>query len=82
VGIRELQAAGKVLEKRDDGLAGFGAVFSSVADARERGGAPHTGVRYTLQRAIETVDDEIAARLAGASAPFWLHVREALLASR
>jgi hypothetical protein len=73
VGIRELEATAAALAKRDDGLARFGGVFSGVAFARERG-KEWRGARYTLERAIRHLDDGLAERLEGATAPFWAHV--------
>jgi hypothetical protein len=76
VGIRELEAAAAALEKREDGLRAFAEVFRQVAEARA-GGYKSSFARWNLLDAIRGMDDELAGRLEGATAPFWAAVLEA-----
>jgi hypothetical protein len=76
VGIWELEAVAAALEKRDDGLRAFAGVFREVADARACG-YESGGARWTLKAALRGLDNDSAARLEGASSPFWTLVLDA-----
>jgi hypothetical protein len=79
--VRELEATAEVLEHRRDGLRAFAGIFRNVAGARE-GGWSTDLPRYHLGEAVSRADEDLAGRIAGAEAPFWRHVREAVLAHR
>ena len=70
-------ATSDALERRKDGLRCFASIFRSVAHARE-GGWGSSLPRFHLEQAVSRADDELAARIAEAPAPFWQHVRDAL----
>lgn len=60
------------------GLSGdFASVFSSVAGAGQ-GGWDSSLPRFHLGQAVRRGGDELAERIADASALFWRHVRDAL----
>ena len=61
--------------------ADFSSVFHDVAGARQGGWEARLG-RYHLGENVRCVDEELAARIADAPAPFWQHVRAAILAYR
>jgi hypothetical protein len=78
---RELEAAAEAIASRRHPLHAFSSIFRGVADARE-GGWDSRLPRWHLQQSIESADDEFVAKIEGATAPFWRHVREAILANR
>ena len=78
---RELQATAKALEGRRDGLGKFASIFRNVADAR--GQSWSTDIpRFHLREYVSGADEELAAQIADAPAPFWGHVRDALVCSK
>ena len=77
VPVRELMATSEALERRRDGLRDFASIFRNVAQARE-GGWGTDIPRFHLQESVSRADEEFAAQIADASAPFWRHVRKAL----
>ena len=77
VPVRELMATSDALERRKDGLRDFASIFRNVAQAREGGWATDIP-RFHLQESVSRADEEFAAQIADASAPFWRHVRKAL----
>jgi hypothetical protein len=54
---------------------------SSVAGARE-GGWNADLPRFHVRQVVVCADEDFLERIEGAEAPFWRHVREAILASR
>ena len=81
VPVRELEATAEALERRRDGLRDFAGVFRDVAHARE-GGWDTSLPRFHLGQAVSRADEEFIEQIEDASAPFWRHVREALLVHR
>ena len=77
VSARQLHATAEALERRRDGLREFSAVFRDVAYSREDGSAPKLA-DFHLRQAVEHGGDELSNQIAGAEAPFWGHVRDAL----
>jgi hypothetical protein len=77
VSTRELHATTEALERRRNGLRDFVSVFRDVAYSRELGSAPKLA-DFHLRQAVEYGGDELAEQIAGAEAPFWRHVRDAL----
>ena len=75
--VRELEATSEALERRKDSLHHFASIFRQAAHARE-GGWGTDVPRFHLGQAISRADEELAAQIAEAPAPFWAHVREAL----
>jgi hypothetical protein len=75
--VRELEATAEALERRRDGLGKFAGIFRDVAYAREGGWDAHLA-RFHLRENVSRADEELAAQIADAPAPFWCHVREAL----
>ena len=74
---RELHATAEALERRRDGLRKYASIFRNVADAR--GQSWGTDIpRFHLREYVSRADEELAAQIADAPAPFWRHVRDAL----
>jgi hypothetical protein len=65
------------LGRRRGVLYGFASVFRDVAYSRERGSDLYLA-DFHLRHAVEHGGDELAEQIAGADAPFWQHVRDAL----
>ena len=75
--VRELYATAEALERRRDGLRKFSSIFRNVADAR--GESWGTDIpRFHLREYVSRADEELAAQIAEARAPFSGHVRDAL----
>jgi len=75
---RELEATAEALASRRHPLHDFSSVFRDVAGAR--GGGWSAGLSsYHVRQAVFRTDDDLLARLEEAEAPFWRHVREAIL---
>ena len=73
----ELYATAEALERRRDGLRKYARIFRNVADAR--GQSWGTDIpRFHLRENVSRADEEFAAQIADAPAPFWRHVRDAL----
>ena len=81
VSVRELEATAMALERRRDGLRGFAGIVRDVAHARE-GGWDTKHSRFHLGQLVSGADEEFLGQIEDASAPFWQHVREAILAHR
>jgi hypothetical protein len=77
---RELEATSEALHRRHS-LHDFASVFQEVAYSRESGSDPHLA-RFHVSQFVSRADDDLLARLADAEAPFWGHVRDAVLAYR
>ena len=75
--MRELEATSEALERRKDSLHHFASIFRQAAHVRE-GGWGTDVPRFHLGQAISRADEELAAQIAEAPAPFWHHVRDAL----
>jgi hypothetical protein len=78
---RELEATADLLGHRRHPLYAFASAFRQAAYSRESGDDPWLG-RSHLRQSVERADDDLMARLEEAEAPFWRHVREAVLACR
>ena len=66
----------QALERRRDGLGKFSSILRKFADAR--GESWGTDIpRFHLWEYVTYSDDELAAQIADAPAPFWRHVRDA-----
>jgi hypothetical protein len=81
VPVRELKAVSEALGHRRHPLHDFASVFSDVAGARE-GGWNANLPRYHASQAVSRADDDLLARLEEAEAPFWVHIRDAVLELR
>jgi hypothetical protein len=77
---RELEATAEALHRRHS-LHDFAGVFREIAFTRDTGSDPHLA-RFHVREFVSRADDELAARLEEAEAPFWGHVRKAILACR
>jgi hypothetical protein len=77
VPVRELVATSEALERRKDGLRDFASIFRNVADARQ-GGWDSSLPRFHLGEAVSRADEKLGEQIAGARAPFWRHVRDAV----
>jgi uncharacterized protein (DUF2342 family) len=77
VSARQLHATAEALERRRSGLRDFASMFRDVAHSREFGSAPKLA-DFHLRQSVEYGGDELAEQIAGAEAPFWRHVRDAL----
>jgi hypothetical protein len=77
VPVRELVATSEALERRKDSLRHFASIFRQVAHPRE-GGWSADVPRFHLRENVSRADEELAAQIADAPAPFWRHVRDAL----
>ena len=76
--VRELEATAEAIGSRRHPLHEFASIFRGVAHAREGGWSAEIP-RFHLRENVSRADDELAAQIADAPAPFWRHVREALL---
>jgi hypothetical protein len=76
---RELEATADALTSRRHPLHDFSSVFWQVAYSREDGSDPSLA-RYHVRENVERADDDLLERIAEAEAPFWGHVRDAILA--
>jgi phenylalanyl-tRNA synthetase beta subunit len=81
VSVRELEATDEALTSRRHPLHDFAGVFRDVAWSRENDSEPSIS-RYHVRQAVERADDDLLERIAEAEAPFWGHVRDAVLAYR
>jgi hypothetical protein len=81
VPVRELEAVSEALSHRRHPLHDFASVFRDAAAAREGGWSANLP-RYHVRQAVDRADDDLLERIAGAGAPFWCHVRDAILAYR
>jgi hypothetical protein len=77
VSLRELEATAELLGRRRGVMYGFASVFRGVAYARKDGSDPFLA-DFHLHQAVEHGGDELAEQIAGAEAPFWGHVRDAV----
>jgi hypothetical protein len=77
---RELEATAEALSPRHP-LYDFAGVFREIAFTRETGSDPHLA-RFPVREFASRADDDLLARLEGAEAPFWGHVREAIRVCR
>jgi hypothetical protein len=80
VSKRELEATADALPRKHS-LHDFAGVFREVAYTRGAGSDPHLA-RFHVREFVARADDDLVARLGGAEAPFWRHVRDAILACR
>jgi hypothetical protein len=80
VPIRELEATDAAISNRRHPLHAFWGIFDGVAGARQ--GGWDSSARFHLGEAVNRADDDLLERIAGAEAPFWVHVRDAVLAYR
>jgi DNA topoisomerase IB len=76
VPARELHATSDAIGRRSP-LRDIASVFRDVAYARENDSTARLA-DFHLRQAVERGGDELGERIAGAEAPFWRHVREAL----
>ena len=74
--VRELHATAEALASRRHPLHAFSSVFRDVANAR--GESWSTDPRFHLRENVSRADEELAAQIADAPAPFWRQVRDAL----
>jgi hypothetical protein len=81
VSARELEATAEALTSRRHPLHDFASVFREVAWSRENDSDPSLA-GYHVSQAVSRADDDLLARLEEAEAPFWGHVRDAVLAYR
>jgi hypothetical protein len=81
VPARELEATDEALghRPRRDPLRAFSGVFSDVAWSRQNDSDPSIA-RYHVREYVSRADDDLRERIAEAKAPFWAHVRDAILA--
>lgn len=70
-------ATSEALERRKDGLCNFASIFRNVADSRRQSWGTDIP-RFHPPENVSRADDGLAAQIAGAPAPFWRHVRNAL----
>jgi hypothetical protein len=78
---RELEATADALTSRRHPLHDFAGVFREVAGSRQNDSDPSLA-RFHVREYAERADENLLGRIAGAVAPFWRHVRDAVLASR
>jgi hypothetical protein len=82
VSARELEATAEALgHRRRDPLGDFAGVFREVAWSRENDSDPHLA-RFHVREYLNRADEDLLGRIAEAEAPFWRHVRDAVLAYR
>jgi hypothetical protein len=79
VSARELEATAEALTSRRHPLHDFAGVFREVAWSRENDSEPSIA-RFHVREYVNRADEDLIGRLAGAEAPFWRHVRDAVLA--
>jgi len=77
--VRELEATAEAIGSRRHPLYEFASIFRGVAQARG-GGWSADIPRFHLRENVHRADDKLAAQIAEAPAPFWRHVRDALVA--
>jgi hypothetical protein len=77
--MRELEATAEALTSRRHPLHDFAGVFREVAWSRENNSEPSIA-RYHVREYVDRADENFLERIAGAEAPFWAHVRDAVLA--
>lgn len=75
---RELEATAEAQPRRHS-LHVFASVFREVAWCRESGSDPSIG-RYHVKQFVSQADEDVLALVEQAQAPFWGHVRKAILA--
>ena len=78
---RELEATAEALASRRHPLHEFSSIFRQVAAARGESWGTDLP-RFHLGQALSRADEKFAAQIAEAPAPFWRHVRDALLCSK
>jgi hypothetical protein len=78
VPIRELEATSAAISNRRHPLHAFWGIFDRVAGSRQ--GGWDSSARFHLAQAVNRADDDLLERIAEAEAPFWAHVRAAILA--
>jgi hypothetical protein len=82
VSARELEAMAEALgHRRRDPLGDFASIFREVAWSRENDSEPRIA-RFHVREYAERADEDLLGRIAEAEAPFWGHVRDAVLAYR
>jgi hypothetical protein len=81
VSARELEATAEALTSRRHPLHDFAGVFREVAWSRENNSEPSIA-RLHVRQYAERADEALLGRIAEAEAPFWCHVRDAVLAYR
>jgi hypothetical protein len=79
VSVRELEATAEALTSRGHPLHDFAGVFRDVAYSRQDGSDPRLA-RFHVRQAVDRADDDLLERIADVEAPFWVHVRAAMLA--
>ena len=79
VSVRELEATDEALTSRRHPLHEFSGVFRQVAWSRKDSSDPDLA-RFHVRQAVNRADDALLERIADAEAPFWAHVRDAVLA--
>jgi hypothetical protein len=79
VSVRELEATAEALTSRGHPLHDFAGVFRDVAYSRQDGSDPRLA-RFHVRQAVDRADDDLLERIADVEAPFWVHVRDAMLA--
>jgi hypothetical protein len=73
------RATAEAIGNRRHPLVRLSSIFRDVSSARE--GGWNTDIpRLHLRQNVEDADEKLIERIAKANAPFWQHVREALLA--
>ena len=75
---RELEATAAALERRRDRLGDFASFFREVAWCRESDSEPRIA-RYHVREYVTRADDDLLKQIEDAEAPFWGHVRDALV---
>jgi hypothetical protein len=75
---RELEATAEALGRRHP-LGDFASVFREVAWSRGNDFEPRIA-RFHVREYVNRADSDIVELLAAAEAPFWVHVRDAVLA--
>jgi hypothetical protein len=78
VPVRELEATSEALSNSRHPLHKFAGIFDGVAGGRQ--GGWDSLARFHLGDAVGRADDDLLERIAEAEAPFWRHVRDAILA--
>jgi hypothetical protein len=81
VSVRELEATAEALTSRRHPLHDFAGVFREVAWSRENDSEPRIA-RFHVREYVDRADEDLLERIAEAEAPFWCHVRDAVLAYR
>jgi DNA-binding transcriptional regulator YbjK len=81
VSARELEATAEALTSRRHPLHDFAGVFREVAWSRENDSEPRLA-RFHVSQYVSQADHDLLEQLEAAEAPFWRHVRDAVLARR